>query len=887
MNRILSPRSFGPILAASLVLAVILAFLFSGSFRPLQVVFSNDGPLGLTKSDAYKMPDLWTGFWYDLHWIGSNLGFAPASLTYVLLWLLGPVGFAKFSPPLALFFLGLGAWTFLRTIKLSPALCIVGAIAAALNSNYFSNTCWGLATRATTLGFIFFALAALSARRLGNVWVNAALGGLATGMAVVEGADNGIILSLFVGAFVSWQSFVNSEWKIGGVARSLRLALVVPCALFIAAQTFSNLFSLASQGSASSKPDQESKDRKWNFVSQWSLPPAETLRVIIPGLYGYRMDTPDGGNYWGRVGEAPGAPEQGRRFSGAGEYAGVLVVLLALWSLAASFRKGGVFDDKERNLVWFWAGAFVIAMLLSWGRFAPLPFYEYSIFKLPYFSSIRNPMKFMHAGHMALMILCGYGLLGLSRRYLEGATAVTGSVSARLKTWWAKANTFEKRWTFGMFAAVGLSLLIFLFYSSTETSLVNYLTNAQLPPTVEPKQVARFSIGEVGKFFLFLLASALAIFLIMGGVFARQRARSAAVLLGLILTVDLARANMPWILYWDYTHKYASNPILDTLREKPYEGRVVAPSFLVEPRGLPPEKRIDQYFPSLYGIEWVQHHFLYYNIQSIDVAQDPRPPADKQAYTSALFPRPGRYWELTNTRYVLGMAGFLDALNAQFDKGRNRFRIAARFDLAPKPGVANPSGLEDLTATTSSDGALALFEHTGALPRAKLFANWLSGASDEAVLKTLAEETFDPGATVLVSDAISAPAVDATNAAPGQVEFVRYSPQHIQLRAQASGPGVLLLNDRYDKDWRTTIDGQPAKLLRCNFIMRGVQVPAGQHVVAFDFQPSLIGLKISLAAIAIGVVLCGLLVVIRQPGSDPATANSMETRSAATAPQKK
>ncbi len=80
---------------------------------------------------------------------------------------------------------------------------------------------------------------------------------------------------------------------------------------------------------------------------------------------------------------------------------------------------------------------------------------------------------------------------------------------------------------------------------------------------------------------------------------------------------------------------------------------------------------------------------------------------------------------------------------------------------------------------------------------------------------------------------------------------------------------------------------QPAKLLRCNFIMRGVQVPAGQHVLAFEFQPSLTGLKISLAAIAIGVVLCGLLFLIRQPGEDPMAPNSMETKSTATSPRKK
>ena len=55
----------------------------------------------------------------------------------------------------------------------------------------------------------------------------------------------------------------------------------------------------------------------------------ETLRVIVPGLYGYRLDTPNGGNYWGKVGQDPAyeTTKQGfPRHSGAGEYAGVLVV---------------------------------------------------------------------------------------------------------------------------------------------------------------------------------------------------------------------------------------------------------------------------------------------------------------------------------------------------------------------------------------------------------------------------------------------------------------------------------------------------------------------------------------------------------------------------------
>jgi uncharacterized membrane protein YfhO len=78
-------------------------------------------------------------------------------------------------------------------------------------------------------------------------------------------------------------------------------------------------------------------------------------------------------------------------------------------------------------------------------------------------------------------------------------------------------------------------------------------------------------------------------------------------------------------------------------------------------------------------------------------------------------------------------------------------------------------------------------------------------------------------------------------------------------------PSVLLLNDRFDREWRVSVDGQSGRLLRCNFIMRGVQVPAGQHTVVFQFQPSLKGLKISLIAVALGMILCGLLFFVRQP----------------------
>jgi uncharacterized membrane protein YfhO len=81
------------------------------------------------------------------------------------------------------------------------------------------------------------------------------------------------------------------------------------------------------------------------------------------------------------------------------------------------------------------------------------------------------------------------------------------------------------------------------------------------------------------------------------------------------------------------------------------------------------------------------------------------------------------------------------------------------------------------------------------------------------------------------------------------------------------------LNDKYDPNWKVTVDGKPATLLRCNYIMRGVEVPAGDHQVEFRFAPPVTGLYVSLAAIIIAVGLTGVLIISKPPEApDPTSA---------------
>ncbi len=126
------------ILAACLV--AVLAFLFFDSFLPGKVVWSNDGPYGAISTKAGRLPQGVMGGWGDLNWLGEELMSAAPSfhLTAVAI-ALQSLGYAKVCRTDFLFLLvGLCAWLLFRQLKFAPIACVLGGLAAALNSDFFS-----------------------------------------------------------------------------------------------------------------------------------------------------------------------------------------------------------------------------------------------------------------------------------------------------------------------------------------------------------------------------------------------------------------------------------------------------------------------------------------------------------------------------------------------------------------------------------------------------------------------------------------------------------------------------------------------------------------------------------------------------------------------------
>jgi hypothetical protein len=92
------------------------------------------------------------------------------------------------------------------------------------------------------------------------------------------------------------------------------------------------------------------------------------------------------------------------------------------------------------------------------------------------------------------------------------------------------------------------------------------------------------------------------------------------------------------------------------------------------------------------------------------------------------------------------------------------------------------------------------------------------------------------------------------------IEVVTYQPNYIKYKTNNPNDGFAVFSEiYYPKGWKVTIDGEDAKFTRVNYILRGMKVPAGTHIIEFTFDPEVVktGSSISLAS----SILLGLLLL--------------------------
>ena len=105
------------------------------------------------------------------------------------------------------------------------------------------------------------------------------------------------------------------------------------------------------------------------------------------------------------------------------------------------------------------------------------------------------------------------------------------------------------------------------FSSPPRSAWPRYLVGHGGFHAVGAERMAAFSVGEAAWFVGFLILSAGALAAILSGAWSGLRAKTAWIFLGAILILDLGRADLPWIHYFDYESKYSPNDVTDFLTQ--------------------------------------------------------------------------------------------------------------------------------------------------------------------------------------------------------------------------------------------------------------------------------------------------------------------------------
>jgi hypothetical protein len=153
-----------------------------------------------------------------------------------------------------------------------------------------------------------------------------------------------------------------------------------------------------------------------------------------------------------------------------------------------------------------------------------------------------------------------------------------------------------------------------------------------------------------------------------------------------------------------------------------------------------------------------------------------------------------------------------------------------------------------------------IYENPNVLPRTYI-VHRAEIASDPTLLERLTSADFNVWTTALLEEPLPAGEAAALADAPlrssSAARVTRYEPHQVEVEAEMTTPGLLILSDTHYPGWKVKVDGRPVSLLRVNYALRGVYLPAGAHQVNFYFAPIFfyIGLTLTCTTLVFGLGL--------------------------------
>lgn len=569
------------------------------------------------------------------------------------------------------------------------------------------------------------------------------------------------------------------------------------------------------------------------YAFQWSYGIAETMSLIFPGVkgVGFHYTTRDGetsmfpkvkdnGPVMTYMSETLNFPPQtldqvapqmsqslywGKQpFTGGPVYIGAIICFLALLGMF-------YLDNKHK---WWMMGAAVFGILLSWGHnFAAFNNFMFDYF--PIYNKFRVPTMALIIPQLLLPLLAALTLSRLAekrftsglllnekeldwspalawKKFLRGCMA-TGIVIAIGLAYYASAdfgneNPERTRNFNSLYEAKDPQLLqkIAGFAPEKDNQLYEaWVLNFQGAPEAqkmaraivdaEKKERAALFFGDILRSILFIAIGALLI-----GLFLKEKLSALAMLIGITLasTIDV----MSYAAHFMDKNSYESKDVY----EQEQFGLTEADKQILADKD--PHYRVFNMTGSPFENALPSYHH-----KSIG------------GYHAAKL---GIYDDLTSYQLSSNMnLQVLNMLNTKY--------VIQQGQEGPPQAIPNPEALGNAWLVKG--------------------VQFVNGPQQE--MKALND--FNPRDTAIVDDKFKSVLgnVQPTDSA-SFIKMTKFDNDEIAYTAQTSSNQLAVFSEIYYKDWKAYIDGKEVPIIKANYVLRALIVPAGKHTIIFKFEPA-------------------------------------------------
>jgi len=137
---------------------------------------------------------------------------------------------------------------------------------------------------------------------------------------------------------------------------------------------------------------------------------------------------------------------------------------------------------------------------------------------------------------------------------------------------------------------------------------------------------------------------------------------------------------------------------------------------------------------------------------------------------------------------------------------------------------------------------------------------YVAGANEEMA----ALDSIRPGKYAVADKSFEPVLMKANRKLPGDTIFeTSYAPNRLTYKSNSAKGNLAVFSEIYFPwGWIATIDGKPAPIGRVNYVLRAMQVPAGQHDIVFTFDPQSIRTTNTIATVSVAAIYILCLIAI-------------------------